>query len=171
MTSIIKAKDKDFSLLADLGRESFLESHGRSASPEDIDTYAKENYTVEVFKKEISDPKNIYHIIYCDDQPAGYSKIVFNVPHSNIPLENVTKLERIYLLEKFYGLKLGFELFKFNLELSKKNDQAGMWLYVWKENKRAISFYEKTGFKIIGSHDFKISETHSNPNHQMILLY
>jgi ribosomal protein S18 acetylase RimI-like enzyme len=46
-----------------------------------------------------------------------------------------------------------------------------MWLFVWKENQRAIHFYKKAGFHIIGSYDFRLTETHSNPNHQMLLKY
>ena len=171
MTSIVKANEKNIKLLADIGRVSFIESHGNSASEADINKYVNEKYTYEVFKEETSDPENIYHIIYHNDQPAGYSNINFNAKHSNIQMKNITKLDRIYLLKEFYGLKLGYELFTFNVELSKKNDQAGMWLFVWKENQRAVNFYIKTGFKIIGSHDFKLSETHSNPNHQMLLIY
>lgn len=171
MTSIVKAEANDFQLLADIGSVSFIESHGSSASETDINKYIKEKYSYEAFKDELVDPKNIYHIIYKDKKPAGYSKIIFNIPHSNIPIVNVTKLDRIYLLKEFYGLNLGSELFQFNIELTKKNNQSGMWLFVWKENQRAVSFYKKAGFKVIGNHDFKISETHSNPNHQMLLMY
>lgn len=171
MTSIVKAKAEDYSLLAGIARITFRESHGSSASAEDINDYVNEKYNEEVFKSELRDPDNIYHIIYHDKQAAGFSKIIFNSPHSNIKSKNVTKLERIYLLKEFYGMKSGYELFKFNIELSVKNSQSGMWLFVWKENHRAVSFYKKAGFKVIGSHDFKISETHSNPNHQMLLMY
>jgi len=171
MTSIVKANEKDIKLLADIGRVSFIESHGSSASEADINKYVNEKYTYEVFKEEISYPENNYHIIYHNEQPAGFSNMNFNVKHSNIQMKNVTKLDRIYLLKEFYGLKLGYELFTFNVELSQENGQAGMWLFVWKENHRAVNFYKKTGFKIIGSHDFKLSKTHSNPNHQMLLIY
>ncbi len=171
MTSIVKAKADDYQLLADIGKQSFIESHGRSASAEDINVYVSETYQEDIVRAELNDPKNIYHIMYHDEQPAGYSKIIFNVPHHNIESLNVTKLDRIYLLEKFHGLRSGFELLNFNVELSKKNDQSGMWLFVWKENHRAVRFYEKAGYKVIGSYDFKITETHSNPNHQMLLKY
>lgn len=171
MRSIVKAKAEDYSLLAGMGKITFRESHGSSASAEDINAYVNEKYNEEVFQSELSDPDNIYYIIYHGKQPAGFSKIKFNSPHSNIKSNNVTKLERIYLLKEFYGMKSGYELFKFNIELSVKNNQSGMWLFVWKENHRAVSFYKKAGFKVIGSHDFKISETHSNPNHQMLLMY
>ena len=171
MTSIVKAKEEDFKLLADIGRISFIESHGNSASAVDINMYVSEKYNYDVFKEELNDQKNIYHIIYQNNRPAGYSKIIFNVPHTNIQMENVTKLERLYLLKEFYGLKSGYELFNFNVELSKQNKQEGMWLFVWKENRQAVRFYEKIGFKVIGSYDFKLTETHSNPNHQMVLVY
>jgi ribosomal protein S18 acetylase RimI-like enzyme len=171
MTSIVKANEADFQLLADIGKISYIESHGSSAKTADINTYLNENYNYEVFKDELRNPKNIYYIIYYDKQPAGYSKIIFNSPHSNIQIKNVTKLERLYLLKAFYGLKLGFELFNLNVELSKNSNQAGMWLFVWKENHRAVSFYKKIGFKVIGSYDFKLTETHSNPNHHMFLKY
>ena len=171
MTSIVKAGEEDFQLLADIGKISYIESHGSSAKTADINMYLNEKYNYEVFKDELRDLKNIYHIIYHDKQPAGYSKIMFNTPHSNIQIKNVTKLERLYLLKEFYGLKLGFELFNLNFELSKNSNQAGMWLFVWKENHRAISFYKKLGFKVIGSYDFKLTETHSNPNHHMFLKY
>jgi diamine N-acetyltransferase len=80
-------------------------------------------------------------------------------------------MERLYLLKQFYNLKLGAALLHFNIDLSKRNNQAGMWLFTWKENMRAVNFYQKNGFVIIGSHDFKISETHSNPNHLMLLRF
>ena len=171
MFLIVKANEQDFRLLADIGKISYIESHGSSAKQEDINTYLNEKYSYEVFKDELRDQKNIYHIIYHDMQPAGFSKIIFHTPHPNIQWENVTKLERLYLLKEFYGLKLGFELLLSNFELSKNGNQAGMWLFVWKENRKAINFYKKNGFEIIGSYDFKLTETHSNPNHQMFLKY
>ena len=94
-----------------------------------------------------------------------------NALHPEIGHKTITKLERIYLLREFYGSQLGKELFHFNLELSKRNAQTGMWLYVWTENERAVRFYKKNGFKAIGRYDFKISENHSNPNYLMWLEY
>ena len=171
MTSIVKATGKDTPLLSEIATLTFIESHGRSAGQEDIQIYVTRNYNENVFKEELSDAKNIYHLIYYDNNPAGYSKIIFDIPWPGSKVKNITKLERIYLLKKFYNLKLGSALFHFNIHLSKRNNQAGMWLYVWKENERAVNFYKKNGFAIIGSYDFKISETHSNPNHQMLLLF
>jgi ribosomal protein S18 acetylase RimI-like enzyme len=92
-------------------------------------------------------------------------------PYPDSKIKNLAKLERIYLLKEFYDLKLGSALFNFNVDLSKQNNQMGMWLFVWKQNLRAVNFYKKNRFAIIGSYNFKISETHSNPNYQMFLKF
>lgn len=171
MAKIIKAMEENAQSLAELARITFIESHGSSAAPEEINKYISLKYNSEVLRKELSKPSNIYHLIFQDDKPAGFSKIRLDEPHPGIAQKNVTKLERLYVLSKVYGMNLGVELFNFNLHLSRMNMQAGMWLFVWKENHRAIAFYKKVGFKIIGSGDFRITETHSNPNHHMFLEY
>ena len=171
MISIVKAGQKDFQLLSEIAEVSFIESHGRSANPEDIKMYILKKYDENIFKEELSDTKNIYHIIYYNNNPAGYSKITFDTPYAESKIKNITRLDRIYLLKEYYNLQLGSALFQYNKDLAKNNNQIGMWLYVWKENQRAVNFYKKHGFVIIGSYDFKISETHSNPNHQMFLSF
>jgi len=171
MTSIVKANEKDSELLSEIAKLTFIESHGHSAKPGDINVYVSEKCSTDFFKKELSDSKNIYHILYQDGQAAGYSKIILDTPYPESHPNNITKLERIYLLKEFYNLKLGLQLIQFNIDFSKRNNQSGIWLFVWKENQRAVNFYKKNGFVIIGSYDFKISETHSNPNHQMLLKF
>jgi ribosomal protein S18 acetylase RimI-like enzyme len=170
MTAIYKVTKNEISLLSTLATQTIIESHGHSAPAEDMNAYIAEKYTEAVFKDELSNPKNIYYFIYHNGELAGFSKIVFDCPYEG-SLQNVTKLDRIYILKKFYDQKLGQQLFQFNVDLAKENKQAGMWLYVWKENPRAVRFYEKNGFKVIGSHDFQVSPRHSNPNHQMLLLF
>lgn len=171
MTIIIRATVNDAKLLVNIGKISFLESHGMSASQKDIDAYVSLKFNETTFSEELQDTKNHFYIIYHNEIPVGYSKIIFDFPHKNIGFKNVAKLERLYLLSEYHHLKLGLELFNFNVQASKKHHQAGMWLFVWTENARALNFYNKVGFKIIGSHDFEISKTHSNPNHQMLLTY
>ena len=170
MIEIVKAGEKDTPLLAEIAVQTFIESHGHSAGKDDIEAYIRQNYTLAAVRNELVSPGNIYHIVYYNREPAGYSKIVLNRPYEGGP-ENLTKLERLYLLSKFYNLKLGQELFRFNKQLSIDNKQSGIWLYVWKENQRAINFYLKNGFIINGSHDFRLSDRHTNPNHRMVLLF
>ncbi|CAN5622754.1 hypothetical protein BH11BAC1_BH11BAC1_13110 [soil metagenome] len=167
MIKIIKSTEKDFREIAAIGKITVEEAHRDSCSAAELNEYLENNYNDDAIKKELSDIKNIYNIIYFKEQPAGFSKIIFNCSHPNIQPENVAKLDRIYLLKEYHNLKLGYELLKSNLELSKNNGQEGVWLFTWIHNKKAVNFYLKTGFTIIGTHQFKVTETRYNPNHHM----
>lgn len=165
MFKILRATLQDTQLLSRLSIDTFLPAHGHSAPKVDIDNYVAHNFNKENFIKELSDDNNRFYILYANGQVAGYSKIVFNQDNENIMAKNIAYMSRLYLLKEFYGSGLGKKLFDFNLALCKENKQSGIWLAVWIENQKAISFYNKMGFKKVGEFDFKISDTHSNPNH------
>jgi GNAT superfamily N-acetyltransferase len=169
MISVIKATERDYNSIITIGKLSIAESHRGSCSAEDMTEFLERNYNGDAIKKELNDINNIYHIINYNEKPAGFSKIILNAKHPNIVSENVTKLDRIYLLKEFYGLKLGLELLNFNLRLSRNNHQSGMWLYTWIGNHRAINFYLKAGFTIIGNHNFHVTKTHYDECHQLFL--
>ena len=169
MISVIKATERDYNSIVSIGKISVAESHRGSCSAEDMNEFLERNYNSDAIKEELNDINNIYYIINYNDKPVGFSKIILNAKHPNIVTENVTKLDRIYLLKEFYGLKLGLELLNFNIELSRNNNQSGIWLYTWIGNNRAINFYLKAGFTIIGSHKFYVNKTHYDLSHQLFL--
>lgn len=171
MIQIIKATIEHSELIAEIGKQSFMESHGNSASMENVNRFILNTYNKKAILKEFENPKVQYHIIYFNHKVAGFSKIELNTSNKSISDLKVTKLDRLYLLKEYYGQKLGSKLFDFNIQFSKKHNQKGIWLAVWIENQRAFNFYTNKGFKIAGKYNFKISETHSNPNHIMYLKY
>jgi diamine N-acetyltransferase len=171
MISVIRATEQDYNSIVTIGKISVEESHRGSSSTEVMNEFLESNYNSDAIKKELRDRDNIYYIINYNDKPAGFSKIVLNAGHPNIAAENVAKLDRIYLLRDFYGLKLGLELLNFNIELARANKQSGMWLYTWIGNSRAIDFYLKAGFTIIGSHKYYVNKTHYDVSHHMLLNF
>jgi diamine N-acetyltransferase len=171
MISIIKATERDSDSIVSIGKVSVAESHRDSCSAKIMNEFLERNYNNDAIRKELNDINNIYHIINYNYNPVGFSKIILNASHPNITTENVTKLDRIYLLKELYGLKLGLALLNFNIELSRNNNQSGMWLYTWIENHRAINFYLKAGFVIIGSHKYYVTKAHYDLSHQLFLKF
>ncbi len=93
------------------------------------------HYNDDAIKKELDDQNNIYHIISYNVRPAGFSKIVLNAKEPAIAAENVTKLDRIYLLKEYFGLKLGFfSQQRLSMSLSRAEDVASTISY----NKRKV---------------------------------
>lgn len=161
----------ELTALTELAKTTFLQSHGHCASEEEVASYVNENFTEVNFEKELGDANNVYHSLYLHDELVGYSKINLNYPFKAVTDASCAKMERLYLLDKTHGTGLGKAFFDFNIELTKAHQQSGVWLFVWVENHRAIRFYEKQGFEIVGEHDFRISDRHYNPNHQMLLKF
>ena len=171
MLQIITPDISHAKIIAQLGAQSFIESHGSSASKPDIEKYVNEKFTVEQFKKELSDPAAIFRLMYSDGKPAAYSKIIPSCANPLLAEKKVCKMERLYVLKDYYDKKLGQPLFDDSVRIAKEMLQKGLWLNVWTGNPRAIRFYEKQGFKIIGETSFKISENHSNPNYWLFLEF
>lgn len=171
MINFKKTNLEDVHLLSEISKQSFIASHGHSASIEDIEQYIKQNFSIEILQNEIKDTNTIFHFIYDNTTVAGYSKIVLDEDLPILNKQKVTKLSRLYLLPEYKGKGIGLPLLDFNIQFSKNKKQQGMWLFVWKENHGAVNFYLKNNFKIVGSYDFKISETHTNPNHVMSLTF
>ena len=55
-------------------------------------------------------------------------------------------------------MKIGKRLQDALIARAQQTQNKQLWLSVWNGNKRAIRFYEKNDFKIIGNHQFTIGE-------------
>lgn len=169
MIEIIKPGIEIAHSLAELAKKSFIESHGSSASEEDIQEYVNASLTETTFLKELNNANNIFKVALYNGKLAGYLKIILNCKNPKLQEENVCKLERLYVLKEFYDKKIGIQLLKECVKICMENNQKGIWLYVWTENHRALNFYKKAGFEIIAETSFKISSKHSNPNYWLYL--
>ena len=158
MIEIKIANEANIDVLALLGTITYAESHGQYIDDKnDLKKYIKNAYSVSKTKQEINDPKNLFYIIYSDDLPVGYAKLVLNVIHESVVSENNCRLERIYILKDFIPLKIGQQFLTF-LELKAKALQLDtMWLSVYIKNNRAIRFYERNKFKNVGELNFVVN--------------
>ena len=168
---IIKAGIEDAKVLSEMGAETFIASHRNSAPAHEIDRYVKETYNVEAITEKLTNPQNIYHIIKHENRYAGFSKMILNSSYPGIAAKDVSKMDQIYLLNTFQGLKLGAKLLQFNIGLSRTSKEAGMWLIVWLGNTQAMNFYIRFGFTVVKEDVFYLTETHTNRCYIMFHQY
>ena len=168
MVNISETNISEAAQIRNLAEESFLHAHGKSASQKDIDQFISNHYQLHHFEEDIKREENLYHSFYLDNELIGYSKIVLNTGYKK-PFDGYCKLDRIYFLPQHFGKGYAKQLLDFNIALAQTKNQLHLWLYVWVENHRAIGFYKKQGFNIVGEYNFQISPSHSNPNHIMQL--
>jgi ribosomal protein S18 acetylase RimI-like enzyme len=158
MITIKLAKEADIEVLALLGRITWAESHGQYIDDKnDQLKYLDSSFSISKTKQDFNNPKQLYYIIYVDDLPVGYAKLVLNAVNEIFTLQNTCKLERIYILNDFIPLKVGQQLLAFVQEKAKELQLDTMWLSVYIKNNRAIRFYEKNDFKNLGDLNFIVN--------------
>lgn len=159
MIKIKKATDADTEVLALLGRITWAESHGDYiVDKNSLLNYLNENFSVATTKQNINNAKNLYYIIYVDDFPVGYSKLVVNANQENIASKKPCRLERIYILNEFIALKIGQQLLTFVEAQAKALQIDTIWLTVYIKNNRAIKFYKKNKFNNVGKLNYVVSK-------------
>ena len=158
MIKIKIATKADIQVLALLGRLTWAESHGHYIEEKnDLLKYLNEHFSVVETKKNISNPNQFFYIIYVDDLPVGYAKLVVNAFNENITSQKSCQLERIFILNDFIPLKIGQQLLTFVEEHARKMELDTMWLTVYIKNARAIRFYIKNEFKNVGALNYIVN--------------
>ena len=83
-------------------------------------------------------------------------KINFNKAQTEKNHDNTLEIQRIYVLQKYKGKKIGKMLIEEAKKIAMENSLRYIWLGVWEKNYSAIKFYEKQGFKNFDTHIFKL---------------
>jgi len=157
MIKIQIAKETDTTILSLLGRLTWAESHGHYIDDKsNLLKYLNSNFSVSKTKQEINNHKNLFYIIYVDDLPVGYAKLVVNALNESVVSQNNCRLERIFIQNEFIPLKIGQQLLTFVEKKAKELQLDTMWLTVYIKNKRAIRFYERNEFKNVGELNFLV---------------
>ncbi len=158
MIEIKKAKESDAEILALLGRVTYVESHGHFIEDKtDLLKYLSKSFSVAKTREDIKNNNNLFLILYVDQLPIGYVKLVLKATHESVESKNSCRLERIYILADFLPMKLGTQFLDFIEEKAKELQFDTMWLSVYVKNNRAIRFYEKNEFENVGELSFLVN--------------
>ena len=147
---------EDLPILKALSETTFIDSFGEENNEQDLKAYLLDNFSVEKLDKELRNQHSRYYIALFRGKPAGYMKVNFENAHTEKNYGDSLEVQRIYVLKKFIGQKIGKSLMERAMEIARSRDLHYLWLGVWERNTAAIGFYERMGFKKIGEHVFVI---------------
>ena len=157
--TIRQALPTDANLISVLGAVTFYEAYFEQDTAHELANYITESFPPERVLAEIESSTNTFFIIYREEKAVGYAKCRTDNRHESIKSERAVELQRIYILERVFGRGIGEILLKYCIETARQKGFETLWLGVWEENKRARRFYEKHGFKQVGTLDFPYGET------------
>jgi diamine N-acetyltransferase len=166
--SIRPATEVDAKLLTDLAYTTFWDAfaHHPKNEPNDLAHYMRQAFSLEQIINELSDPNSVFIIAAVDDEPAGYAKLIYESTEPEIIAEWPVELSRLYSHQRYLGQGVGQLLLDECIGKAKDAGRDVMWLGVWEYNPRAKRFYEKNGFRIVGSHTFQLG---SDPQTDLLM--
>lgn len=77
---------------------------------------------------------------------------------SALTLTPSAELSKCYVHPEHHGLGAAAELMEATLDRAAGTGAAGVWLGVNSQNAKAIRFYEKNGFRKVGTKSFRLGE-------------
>ena len=153
---IEKATVKDIIKLQVIGRKTFQETFSESNSEENMKNYLQEGFASEKLTEELNNPNSEFYFALHEDEVIGYLKINFGASQTELKDSKALEIERIYVTQEYHGKNVGKLLYDKAIQIAQHKNVEYIWLGVWEENPRAISFYRKNGFVEFDKHIFKL---------------
>lgn len=147
----------DRATLTDFGRRMFEEAFAAQNTPENMRAYLDEAFNEPQQTAELSDPARVTLFAEQDGVLLGYAQVHRRDAPGVAGIACGLELARLYVDRSAHGGGVAQELMRAVEAIAREQGQT-IWLGVWEHNPRAIAFYEKCGFSIAGSQQFKLGE-------------
>ncbi len=155
---ITKATLDNLDLLQKISKQTFFETFAAFNSKENMELYLNESLSLEQLKLELENEFSAFYFAYNEQEVIGYLKINSGEAQTEIKDDHSMEIERIYVLAKYQGKKVGKALFEKAIQIAKSDRKNSIWLGVWEKNEKAIQFYFRNGFEIFDKHIFKLGD-------------
>ena len=149
---------EDAARLAEFGAKAFYETFAKDNSPDNMEAYLRASFSLEIQSNELSSSDTVFLIAETKGILIGYAQLIMDTKKESLQGTNTLEIRRIYASQDFIGKGVGKELMRASIQEAKQRGCDSLWLGVWEKNPRAIHFYEKWGFKEVGTHTFHVGD-------------
>jgi len=154
VVTIRPASSSDATMLTAIAERTFRDTFAADNSEEDIDLHCRRNFSTEIQGGEISDPQLITLLTEVAGELVGFAQLRLARSASCINSDNPAELNRIYVSSEWHGRGVARELMRAVFAAAARAGSDCIWLGVWERNLKAIAFYRKCGFRVVGDHPF-----------------
>ena len=153
---IVKVTLNDIDQLQKIGKQTFSETFSAGNTEENMRKYLEEGFSLNKLTDELNDKNAEVYFATLNNKVIGYLKLNFGKSQTELKDDRALEIERIYVLKEFHGKSVGLLLYDKAIQIARQTNADYVWLGVWEENPRAISFYKKNGFVEFDKHIFKL---------------
>ncbi|HEX6063661.1 MAG TPA: GNAT family N-acetyltransferase [Longimicrobiales bacterium] len=146
-----EAEARDAAALAAFAERVFVSSFEQQVPRAELEPVARQRFTVERQQADIADSASTIYLAL-DREIAGYAQVVLGTrPKCELDANSPAQLKRIYVDAAWHGHGVAQSLFALVEAQAREQQCDVLWLAVWDRNARGIAFYEKLGFRVIGT--------------------
>lgn len=150
------ATAQDNVLLAEIGAETFYDSYAADNTPEDMADYLARAFSPAKQAAELADPASRFLLAELDGEVVGYARVMFGPAPEVVGGQRPIEINRFYARKAWIGQGVGGRLMQACLDEAARSGCDVVWLDVWQLNPRAIAFYRKWGFAVVGTTDYQL---------------
>ena len=144
----------DLVILREISYKTYNETFKDWNTPSNMEDYLENAFNMSKMRDEMLNANSQFYFLYADEELVGYLKLNEGLSQTDINDSDSIEVERIYLLKEFHGKALGSVLMNKAIEIAKEKKKKYLWLGVWENNDKAMKFYKRNGFYVIGQHSF-----------------
>jgi len=138
-----------------------------ATAPADLAAYIDAELTPERFAAHLADPNIVVLLAEASPAPGtslrrlvAYMMVARRSLHPAIDAPAPAELRKLYLHPAAHGTGLSSALVHCALSILNAEGPRPIWLSAFSENSRAIAFYKKWGFEIVGEQMFIVGTDH-----------
>jgi diamine N-acetyltransferase len=155
---IRRAEEHDALELSVLAERTFRAAFAESNTAANMQLHCAANYGQALQLAEIRESSCETWVAEADGRLVAYFQLRLDAESPMIPGERPAEIQRFYVDSSHHGAGLAHELMAHVLARAEAAGSAALWLGVWERNPRALAFYRKWGFDVVGEHIFKLGD-------------
>jgi diamine N-acetyltransferase len=157
---------EDATLLAEIGARTFRDAFGAENEPGDMNEYLASSFGPGIQMAEILEPGCAFLLAEVAGDAVGYARLRVRAAPPAIRGARPIEIVRFYSDTSWIGRGVGPALMVACVESGRELGCDVAWLDVWELNPRAIAFYRKWGFEVVGEAEFRLG---SDVQHDLLM--
>jgi diamine N-acetyltransferase len=155
---IRRAGEDDALPLSVLAERIFRAAFTDSNTAANMQLHCAESYGQALQLAEIRDSSRETWLADADSGLVAYVQLRLDAESPMVSGERPVEIQRFYVDASQHGSGLAHQLMAHVFARALAARSAVLWLGVWEQNPRALAFYRKCGFEVVGEHIFKVGD-------------
>ncbi|MEP5566659.1 MAG: N-acetyltransferase [Halioglobus sp.] len=159
MTVVLRrAVESDAAAVAKLAELTFRQTFAVENSANDMDQHCQTSFGPAIQQAEITDPNTVFILAESAGEMIGFCQLRLSSPKDCVPGKAQAEVYRIYVLSDWHGQGVAQSIMTEAMAAAATNGSDAVWLGVWEHNHKAIRFYQKHDFDVVGEHEFHLGK-------------